>query len=140
MKEGMAQPGQQLLTATEKEWRVGQRAKNLIFCSGTMCLLFFQNLQKRSLACRECDTLQTVAHYCSRSGFPYYNLTTLHQKGSPYLTVGDTLCSFVDLSAGNLNLIKIRSLHLLPIFCQLFITRQLVNIHQKIGSQCGDKF
>jgi hypothetical protein len=60
-------------------------------------------------------------------------LGNLHQKGSPYLTVGDTLCSFVDLSAGNLNLIKIRSLHLLPIFCQLFITRQIYEIKQKIN-------
>jgi len=41
MTEGMGLPDQQLLTATEKEWRV------------------FQNLQQRSLACKEHGILQT---------------------------------------------------------------------------------
>jgi len=32
-----------------------------------------------------------VIHYGPRSGFPDYNLTTLHGQGSPYLPSGDEL-------------------------------------------------
>ena len=53
--EGMGQQGQRLLTATYKVWRVK------IFIAATMTNVpsLFRNLQKKTLAIRERDTLKT---------------------------------------------------------------------------------
>jgi hypothetical protein len=54
----MGYSGQQFLTATVMVW-VG--ATNLVFCSGYKAHTIFQNLQQRTLTCRERGALQT---YC----------------------------------------------------------------------------
>lgn len=53
-------------------------AKKLVFGSRYNEHIYFRNLQKRSLAYWEHDTLHTRNPLWS--GFPYYNVTTSHGK------------------------------------------------------------
>ena len=54
MNERMGQLGQQLLIATENDWRFWVERKQLIFCSG-----YSESTRFRNLARRECGTFQT---------------------------------------------------------------------------------
>ena len=57
---GMGKPGNRLIIAIEKVWKVGQE-KNMqlvFFCNGKNAFTLFLNLKKRFLTCRECSTLQ----------------------------------------------------------------------------------
>ena len=49
MMEGMGQPGQRLMTATEKVWRVGQGRKIYSLLKRLQCAYFFFEIYKRGL-------------------------------------------------------------------------------------------
>ena len=58
---------------------------------------YLPNLQKRSLACRECGSPNT------QPGFSYYNMTTPYRKSSPYPIHRNARSSSVCLSPVNLH-------------------------------------
>jgi len=60
---------------------------------------FFEIYKKKSLAYRDHDSTH-ITPYDPLSGFPYYNMTTLHSEGSPYPPPGDAPGSSVGLSYG----------------------------------------
>ena len=70
-----------------------------------LCLPLFWILQKRSLMWRECDTLQTVTHHGSWSGFLYYYMATHHppSKEHPYLPPEDALSSSMGWALSTIN-------------------------------------
>ena len=74
MREGRkSQPGQRLLTANEKVWRVG-RTRNLVICSGYKAIYSFPKSSKEVIisvlgAWNSPNTLPTTV----QSGFTYYN-------------------------------------------------------------------
>ena len=68
MREGMGQPGQRLLTATEKNWA---ETKYLVLVAATMRLLFFENYKGGP---------NSVIHYGPLLDFPHYNLTTSNRE------------------------------------------------------------
>ena len=67
MMEGIGQPGQRHLTATEKVWRVRR-----VLCSSYNMSTLFRNLQKWCLASRKRDTLQTR--------YPLWSMVRLYVK------------------------------------------------------------
>ena len=93
MKEiwrGMWHPGQRLLTAIRKVWRLGWVRKKTFFVATTMRLLFSKSTRGLQHAGSATHS-KTRYHYGPWSEFRY--------SASP----GDGLGSFVGLSAGNLN-------------------------------------
>jgi len=79
MRDGMGQPSQRLLIATEKSMASWVGMKNVVFCSSYNAPTLYLNLLKRSLACRERGTLQTCYKLWSPwSGFPYGIITRGH--------------------------------------------------------------
>ena len=102
MKVGMGQPDQQLLTDTEQVWRVVQGRKNQFYVSVAICTYSLSKSTKEVFNMQwNMAFSKRITHCSQRSVFPYYNLTTLDQEGSPYPPPGELLSRFIDLRRGN---------------------------------------
>ena len=87
---------------------------NLVLCSKWIkCTYSFPKSTKDVISV----SISKHSNHCgSRSGLPYYNLTTSsipHQEGSPYMPPGDILRNSVGLSPDNLHRYSVNEEYLL---------------------------
>jgi hypothetical protein len=104
MREGIGrrrQPGQQLLSATEKSMEswVGR----ISFVAAITYLLLFEIYIRGLHRAGIVPLSKHVTHYCQQSRYRYCNLTTLPTRGIPYRPPRDTLSSSAGCSPGHLH-------------------------------------